>query len=61
MPTLTYQNAKKNFDEVLMRVQQEPIEIQSNGKSIAIVMSYENYKEVEKMKLELLEFSGRAE
>lgn len=59
MPTLTYQNAKKSFDEMLMWVQQEPIEIERNGKSVAIIMSYEDYKNLEKLKLELLKFRNR--
>jgi len=54
--SLTYNNAKTNFDEMLRLVQREPIEILKNGKSVAIVMSHENYQELEKMKLGLLEF-----
>lgn len=56
MQSMTYSNAKTNFDEILRLVQREPIEILRNGKSVAIVMSYENYQELEKMKLDLLEF-----
>ena len=56
MQSLTYNNAKTNFDEILRLIQGEPIEIQKNGKSVAIVISYENYQELERMKLDLLKF-----
>lgn len=56
MKTMTCSEVKNNFDEVLMLAQDEPIEIQKNGKSIAVMMSYDNYKELEAMKSELLEF-----
>jgi len=46
--SLTYNNAKTNFDEILRLVQREPIEILRNGKPVAIVMSHENYQELEK-------------
>lgn len=58
MRTLTYNNAKKHFDEVLTQVQREDIEIQINGKSVAVVMSTENYQELERIKLELLKFKA---
>lgn len=40
-----------------MNVQREPVEIQKNGEPVAVVMSYQNYKELESMKLELLRAS----
>lgn len=62
MQSITYKCAKKHFDEVLRLVQREPIAIQKNGKSVAVVMSYENYQELKKMKLDLLKFrSGNIE
>ena len=54
MKAMTCSEVKKNFEIVLIQAQEEPIEIQKNGKSIAVLMSYEKYKELEKLKLELL-------
>ena len=59
MKTMTCREAKNNFDEVLILAQDEPIEIQKNGTSIAVIMSYDNYKKLEKLKSELLEFFAR--
>jgi antitoxin Phd len=59
--TMTCSEVKKNFEAVLIQAQDEPIEIQKNGKSIAVLMSYDSYKKLEKMKLELFELRDRAE
>ncbi|MDN5451112.1 MAG: type II toxin-antitoxin system prevent-host-death family antitoxin [Enterobacterales bacterium] len=50
MKTFTANQAKTQFGELLMSVQAEPIQISKNGKTVAVVMSYENYLAVEDIK-----------
>lgn len=54
MQKLTANKAKTRFGEMLMKVQREPIEIEKNGEPVAVIMSCENYKELEALKLEML-------
>lgn len=39
-------DAKREFGEVLMRVQKEPIGISRNGKPVAVIMSATEYEEL---------------
>lgn len=59
MKTMTCLEVKMNFETVLKKAQTEDIEIQKNGKSIAVLMSYDRYKKLEEMKSVFLEFCAR--
>jgi len=54
MEVLTANKAKTHFGEMLIKVQREPIQIDKNGKPIAVVVSIEDYEGSEKAKLEML-------
>lgn len=54
MYTLNANDAKTNFGKMLLKVQSEPIEIKKNGTSVAVVLSIEEYKRMEALKLELV-------
>ena len=54
MHTITANNAKRNFGELLLNAQREPIKISKNSKDAVVVMSMQNYKELEAMKAEYL-------
>jgi prevent-host-death family protein len=46
MEKLTANKAKTHFGELLMKVQREPINVTKNGKSVAIVIATEEYKQL---------------
>lgn len=46
MEHLPASDAKREFGEVLMRVQKEPVGISRNGKPVAVVMSAREYEEL---------------
>lgn len=54
MLSLTANNAKTKFGEMLIRVQREPIEIVKNGTPVAVVVSSEEYNRIEDLKMELV-------
>ena len=54
MEILTANKAKTHFGEMLMKVQKEPIQIDKNGKPIAVVVSIEDYEASEEIKLQML-------
>lgn len=51
---LSASEAKRNFGQLLMKAQREPIIISKNFKDSAVVMSFKNYQELEDMKTEYL-------
>lgn len=55
METLTANKAKTHFGEMLMKVQKAPVQIDKNGKPVAVVVSIEDYEATEKIKLQLLQ------
>ncbi len=55
MNTLTANDAKRNFGELLLKAQREPVRITKNNKDAVIVMSIEDYEELEQMKEAYLE------
>jgi prevent-host-death family protein len=62
METITAQVAKTQFGELLMKAQREPVEISKHGKRVAVVMSAEEYDQIETLKLQVLrEKLARAE
>jgi len=50
MYTLTANDAKRNFGELLLNAQREPIKISRNNKDAVVVMSVRDYEELEAMK-----------
>lgn len=54
MLSLTANNAKTKFGEMLISVQREPIEIVKNGTPVAVVVSSEEYNRIEDLKMELV-------
>lgn len=54
MRTMSAKDAKNHFGELLMDAQREPVVIEKNGRPVAVVRSYEQHEELERMKLEWL-------
>ena len=52
MQTLSASNAKREFGEMLLSVQKEPISVTRNGKPIAVVLSASEYKELKMQALQ---------
>jgi prevent-host-death family protein len=55
MNTLTANDAKRNFGELLLSAQREPVRITKNNKEAVIVMSIKDYEVLEQMKKAYLE------
>ncbi|CCQ10993.1 ParD protein (antitoxin to ParE) [Pseudoalteromonas luteoviolacea B = ATCC 29581] len=54
MHTLTANDAKRNFGELLLSAQREPVIISKNSKDTVVVMSIRDFEELEAMKTEYL-------
>ncbi|WP_345860578.1 type II toxin-antitoxin system Phd/YefM family antitoxin [Shewanella algae] len=54
MNALSANEAKTHFGDMLLKAQRAPIQINRNGKPVAVVMSAEDYQNIEAMKLQLL-------
>ncbi|MFH0255836.1 type II toxin-antitoxin system Phd/YefM family antitoxin [Vibrio rumoiensis] len=54
MYTLTANDAKRNFGELLLSAQREPVKISKNSKDAVVVMSIKDYEEIEAMKIDYL-------
>jgi prevent-host-death family protein len=55
MQTLSANDAKTQFGDMLLKVQRAPIQINKNGKAVAVVISVDEYKSIEALKLRLLQ------
>jgi len=55
MNTLTANEAKTHFGELLLNAQRAPIQISKNGKPVAVVISADEYESMEALKLRLLQ------
>jgi len=55
MQALTDNEAKTQFGDMLIKAQKEPIQINKNGKPVAVVLSMEDYESIEEMKQNLLQ------
>lgn len=55
METLTSNQAKTQFGDLLLKVQRSPVEISRNGKPVAVMLSMEDYSALEALKLEQLQ------
>lgn len=54
MKKLAAREAKTHFGELMDTVQREPVSIEKHGRPVAVIMSMEEYKTIEEMKLERL-------
>lgn len=62
MLNLSANEAKTNFGEALMKSQRQPVQISKYGKPTAMLISMEDYAELEELKLEILRLrAARAE
>lgn len=62
MKSLSANEVKTQFGDVLLRVQREPLQINRNGKPVAVMLSIEDYQMLEEVKMRLLkEKVARAE
>lgn len=55
MKALSANEAKTQFGDLLLNAQREPVQINKNGKPVAVMMSIEDYKDIESLKLSLLQ------
>ncbi|MBR9912371.1 MAG: type II toxin-antitoxin system Phd/YefM family antitoxin [Gammaproteobacteria bacterium] len=55
MDTLSANEAKTHFGDMLLKAQRAPIQISKNGKPVAVVISADEYASIEKLKLQLLQ------
>lgn len=55
METLTSNQAKTQFGDLLLKVQRNPIEISRNGKPVAVMLSMADYAALETLKLQHLQ------
>ena len=55
MELLSANKAKTQFGELLMMAQREPVQINKNGKPVAVVISIDEFERIEALKLRLLQ------
>jgi prevent-host-death family protein len=55
MNSISANEAKTQFGDMIMKVQRAPIQINKNGKPVAVVISMEEYESIESLKLTLLQ------
>ncbi len=55
MEALTANEAKSQFGDMLLKAQRAPVQINKNGKPIAVIMSMDDYEGMEALKLGLLQ------
>ncbi|OEC83666.1 prevent-host-death protein [Photobacterium damselae subsp. damselae] len=54
MRTLSANDAKRHFGELLLNAQRGPVKISKNRKDAVVVMSIQDFEELEAMKVEYL-------
>ncbi|MDE9533167.1 type II toxin-antitoxin system Phd/YefM family antitoxin [Xenorhabdus bovienii] len=55
MNALSANEAKTHFGDMILKAQQAPIQINKNGKPVAVVISMDEYQSIEMLKLQLLQ------
>ena len=55
METISANEAKTHFGDLLLRAQRFPVQINKNGKPVTVVISSEEYARIEALKLRLLQ------
>ncbi|WP_422137380.1 type II toxin-antitoxin system Phd/YefM family antitoxin [Endozoicomonas sp. ALC020] len=58
MEALTANEAKTNFGDMLLKAQSRPVQISKNGKPVAVVISADDYKDIEELKLKMLQLKA---
>jgi prevent-host-death family protein len=54
MKSLSANEVKTQFGDVLLQVQREPLQINRNGKPVAVMLSMEDYQMMDEFKLRIL-------
>lgn len=54
MESLSANEAKTHFGALLLKVQREPVQINRNGKAVAVVLSVDDYLNLESLKMQHL-------
>jgi len=55
MDSLSANEAKTQFGDMLLKAQRAPVQINKNGKPVAVVISMEEYESIEALRLMLLQ------
>ncbi len=55
MDALSANEAKTHFGDMLLKAQRAPIQINKNGRPVAVVISVDEYESIEALKLQLLQ------
>lgn len=55
MDALSANEAKTQFGDMLLKAQRAPVQINRNGKPVAVVISMDEYESIEALKLRLLQ------
>ena len=55
MEALSANEAKTQFGDMLLKAQRAPVQINKNGKPVAVVISMDEYESNEALKLQLLQ------
>lgn len=55
MDTLSANDAKTQFGDLLLKAQRAPVQINKNGKPVAVVISFDEYESYEAIKLQALQ------
>ncbi|PHM50638.1 type II toxin-antitoxin system Phd/YefM family antitoxin [Xenorhabdus miraniensis] len=55
MDALSANEAKTQFGDMLLKAQRAPIQINKNGKPVAVVISMDEYEGIEVLRLKLLQ------
>ncbi len=55
MDAITANEAKTHFGNMLIKAQRSPIQINKNGKPVAVVISMDEYESIEALKIQLLQ------
>ena len=55
MDILSANEAKTQFGDLLLKAQRAPVQINRNGKPVAVVLSIDDYETIEALKLRLLQ------
>ena len=53
--TMSVNEAQANFGTMLLKAQCSPVQINENGKAVAVVISVEDYERFENLKLQVLQ------
>lgn len=54
MQALSANEAKTHFGDMLLKAQRSPVQISKNGKPVAVVISADEYQNIETLKLQMM-------